>query len=95
MHGFAFNVTRESLPPFQAITPCGIQGVQMTCLEQEMPESGQKDDLLNRFGNVLQHGGRKNSTGIQGMQSEPGSMKNLLPLKTEMRQRLGSGHFRP
>lgn len=53
MHGFAFNVTRESLPPFQAITPCGIQGVQMTCLEQEMPESGQKDDLLDRFGNAF------------------------------------------
>ena len=53
MHGFAFNVTRESLPPFQAITPCGIQGVQMTCLEQEMPESGQKDDLLDRFGDTF------------------------------------------
>ena len=53
MHGFAFNVTRESLPPFQAITPCGIQGVQMTCLEQEMPESGQKDDLLDRFGDAF------------------------------------------
>lgn len=35
MHGFAINVTRESLPPFLAITPCGLDGVSMTCLEAE------------------------------------------------------------
>jgi lipoyl(octanoyl) transferase len=35
MHGFAINVTRESLPPFIAITPCGLDGVSMTCLETE------------------------------------------------------------
>jgi lipoyl(octanoyl) transferase len=35
MHGFAINITRESLPPFLAITPCGIDGVTMTCLESE------------------------------------------------------------
>ncbi len=35
MHGFALNVTRASLPPFQAITPCGIDGVVMSCLELE------------------------------------------------------------
>lgn len=35
MHGFALNVTRECLVPFQHITPCGITGVQMTCLEAE------------------------------------------------------------
>jgi lipoyl(octanoyl) transferase len=35
MHGFALNVTEESLAPFSHITPCGIQGVQMTCLERE------------------------------------------------------------
>ena len=35
MHGFAINVTRESLAPFSYITPCGIQGVEMTCLENE------------------------------------------------------------
>lgn len=35
MHGFAINITRESLPPFQAITPCGIEGVAMSCLEVE------------------------------------------------------------
>lgn len=35
MHGFAINITRESLPPFFAITPCGLNGVAMTCLEAE------------------------------------------------------------
>lgn len=35
MHGFAINITKESLPPFFAITPCGIDGVSMSCLETE------------------------------------------------------------
>lgn len=35
MHGFALNVTSASLPPFLAITPCGIDGVVMSCLEHE------------------------------------------------------------
>ncbi len=35
MHGFAINITQESLPPFSAITPCGIGGVAMSCLENE------------------------------------------------------------
>lgn len=53
MHGFAINLTPESLPPFQAITPCGIQGVQMTCLKHEMPPSLPKEDLLKRFGDAF------------------------------------------
>jgi lipoyl(octanoyl) transferase len=35
MHGFAINITAESLPPFFAITPCGIDGVAMSCLANE------------------------------------------------------------
>ncbi len=35
MHGFAINITAESLPPFFAITPCGIDGVAMSCLASE------------------------------------------------------------
>ncbi|GAA5496951.1 lipoyl(octanoyl) transferase [Rubritalea squalenifaciens DSM 18772] len=35
MHGFALNVTKESLRGFLSITPCGLQGVSMTCLEHE------------------------------------------------------------
>lgn len=39
MHGFAINVTRDSLPPFLTITPCGLDGVSMTCLEAESSSS--------------------------------------------------------
>jgi lipoyl(octanoyl) transferase len=35
MHGFAINVTASSLLPFFAITPCGLDGVVMSCVEQE------------------------------------------------------------
>lgn len=35
MHGFAINVTRQCLPPFLAITPCGLGGVRMTCVQDE------------------------------------------------------------
>ncbi len=35
LHGFALNVQTISLPPFQSITPCGIDGVRMTCAEDE------------------------------------------------------------
>ncbi len=38
MHGFAINVTQQSLPPFLSITPCGLEGVGMTCLEAEAAE---------------------------------------------------------
>ncbi len=49
MHGFAIHITPQSLPPFLFITPCGIQGVQMTCLEHEMPADADKTDLMTRF----------------------------------------------
>lgn len=35
-HGFALNVTPESLTGFASITPCGLTGVTMTCLVQEV-----------------------------------------------------------
>ncbi len=35
MHGFAINITEESLPPFSMITPCGLERVSMTCLQTE------------------------------------------------------------
>ena len=34
MHGFALNVCGD-LSPFQQIIPCGISGVEMTCIEKE------------------------------------------------------------
>lgn len=35
MHGFAINITPNCLLPFFAITPCGLDGVVMSCVEQE------------------------------------------------------------
>lgn len=35
MHGFAINLSKESLQGFLSITPCGIDNVSMTCLESE------------------------------------------------------------
>ena len=35
MHGFAINITSQSLPPFSVITPCGLDGVRMTSLASE------------------------------------------------------------
>jgi lipoyl(octanoyl) transferase len=35
LHGFALNVQNISMPPFQFITPCGIDGVSMTSVENE------------------------------------------------------------
>jgi lipoyl(octanoyl) transferase len=46
MHGFAINITRESLPPFLAITPCGIADVSMTCLESEAKQPVSMDDAF-------------------------------------------------
>jgi lipoyl(octanoyl) transferase len=47
MHGFAINITRESLPPFLAITPCGLDGVSMTCLEAEATAAPTIDSAAN------------------------------------------------
>jgi lipoyl(octanoyl) transferase len=35
LHGFALNITPESLTGFNAIVPCGLTGVSMTCLATE------------------------------------------------------------
>ncbi|MFU8892425.1 MAG: lipoyl(octanoyl) transferase LipB [Luteolibacter sp.] len=53
MHGFAINITRESLPPFFAITPCGIDGVTMSCLETEANQTITIEDATTTFANEL------------------------------------------
>lgn len=35
-HGFALNVTREPLPYFDLVVPCGIGGVEMTSVSKEL-----------------------------------------------------------
>lgn len=49
MHGFALNVTAESLAGFQPIVPCGIAGVTMTCLETELERPVTVQDAANAF----------------------------------------------
>ena len=53
-HGFAVNVTRESLPPFQAITPCGLGGVTMTALDLEARAPVGVDAFTKVIGSVFQ-----------------------------------------
>ncbi len=55
MHGFAVNIDRRSLSPFAQITPCGLQGVKMTCLEDEMKRAGRfmEENLLKEFGEIF------------------------------------------
>ncbi len=49
MHGFAINITPESLLPFFAITPCGIDGVVMTSVAHETSRSIQTADFAEAF----------------------------------------------
>ena len=39
LHGFALNVQKLSLAPFQMITPCGIDGVTITSVESEINQT--------------------------------------------------------
>ncbi len=50
MHGFAINITRESLPPFLSITPCGLDGVGMTCLAAESDRAITMADAIRVIG---------------------------------------------
>jgi lipoyl(octanoyl) transferase len=49
MHGFAINITPESLLPFFAITPCGIDGVIMSCVSQESGRPVAVADFADAF----------------------------------------------
>lgn len=46
MHGFAINITAECLPAFFAITPCGIDQVEMTCINLECSQRVDVDDFF-------------------------------------------------
>lgn len=49
MHGFAINITPECLLPFFAITPCGIEGVVMSCVAQEAKSPVSVEDFSAAF----------------------------------------------
>ena len=58
MHGFALNVTRESLSGFDPIVPCGIQNVTMTCLEAEAGRPLTVQEVAEKAQSVLAGLGR-------------------------------------
>ena len=45
MHGFGINLAPEALRGFQAITPCGLDGVRMTCLDAEAGRPVSRSDF--------------------------------------------------
>ncbi|MCX6969682.1 MAG: lipoyl(octanoyl) transferase LipB [Verrucomicrobia bacterium] len=53
MHGFALNVLESSLPAFHHITPCGIAGVEMTCLESESRKRISMPEITARAGETF------------------------------------------
>ena len=53
MHGFALNVNQASLPPFFAITPCGIDGVVMSCLETEAGRPIPMSEVIEATGHAF------------------------------------------
>jgi len=57
LHGFALNVQTNSLPPFQHITPCGLDGISMTCAEEEagrqIPMGGIKSQVFKHLRSIL------------------------------------------
>ena len=50
MHGFAINVGDEPLTPFRAITPCGLDGVEMTAVSAESGASVDVKEFAARVG---------------------------------------------
>lgn len=50
MHGFAINITKQSLPSFFSITPCGIENVSMTSVSSEL----EKDISVRDFTKALE-----------------------------------------
>lgn len=54
LHGLALNVQRKTLPPFQSITPCGIDDVSMTSIESELDQDINMDAVKNTFAREYQ-----------------------------------------
>ncbi|TSA37084.1 MAG: lipoyl(octanoyl) transferase LipB [Verrucomicrobiaceae bacterium] len=53
MHGFALNVLHSSLDGFTHITPCGITGVEMTCLEKESGSQISMKEITARVAEIF------------------------------------------
>jgi lipoyl(octanoyl) transferase len=53
MHGLALNIKQSSLRSFGYIAPCGIPGVEMTCLESEAGRAIEVEDTANILAKVF------------------------------------------
>lgn len=53
MHGLALNVGMQSLEAFNHITPCGIAGVEMTCIEKEINRPVTVEGVGQKLGEIL------------------------------------------
>ena len=54
MHGFAINVAGgAALEPFRAITPCGLAGVEMTCVSTECGREVGVEEFAARVGQAF------------------------------------------
>lgn len=61
MHGFALNVCGD-LRPFQEITPCGIAGVEMTSVQQELGRAVTVREVADRIAATFEE---RLSAGLQ------------------------------
>ena len=55
MHGYAINITHESLRGFQSITPCGLSGVSVTSLESECGITVNSEEFAEKCYHHLKH----------------------------------------
>ncbi len=49
MHGFAINITAQSLTGFHHITPCGLDGVEVTSLASELGRTISVEDFTSCY----------------------------------------------
>jgi lipoyl(octanoyl) transferase len=63
LHGFAINITPEALAGFNAIVPCGLAGVQMTCLATE---AATPDLTVEKAASLVQAPLRAALAGLRG-----------------------------
>ena len=77
MHGFSLNVNND-VSPFNYITPCGIQGVQVTSVQELLNKNVNMQDvyakLANHFSDVFQ---------IQMVSIEKGIMSQRIGFEME------------
>jgi len=52
MHGFALNVSGD-LAAFRAITPCGLNGVEMTSVSRECGREVEVREVADRLGPIF------------------------------------------